>query len=237
MNLGSHAMQTTIQTLLVLASERETQAVGEACRCEPPESPWNARPIGGGGWIIQTGVGKANAAAGVASCLSTRRVGRIINLGLAGALPGGGLELGQAVLASRSVFADEGIDTPEGFLSLDSMGFPMYEGDDGRGIEPDGRLAQALRPLVDAERGVATVSTCSGTDSLAMRIRRRTGSAAEAMEGAAVLLVARSFGVPAAEVRVVSNTTGDRADQQWAIGPALDRLGEVARSIVEIAGV
>ena len=228
-------MPTTIQTLLVLASDPETRAVCSACGCRPPPSCWQPVPVRGGVQIIQTGVGKANAAGAVAWCLGSFAVDRVVNLGLAGSLPGGGLELGEAVLASRSVFADEGVDTPEGFLSVDGMGFPLYEGDDGRGLEPACALAAALRGLVDGERGVATVSTCSGKDELAERVRRRTGSAAEAMEGAAVLLVCRRLGVPAAEIRVVSNTTGDRPNQKWAIGPALDRLGAVARSIVELA--
>ena len=34
-----------------------------------------------------------------------------------------------------------------------------------------------------------------------------------------------------AEVRVISNTTGDRDRQEWSIKPALQRLGEVSRML------
>ena len=84
-----------------------------------------------------------------------------------------------------------------------------------------------LKPLCDATGPVATVSTCSGTDSLAAAVQTRTGAVVEAMEGAAVALVARRLDIPCGELRVVSNTTGDRPNQQWDIRGALDRLGAV----------
>jgi futalosine hydrolase len=70
-------------------------------------------------------------------------------------------------------------------------------------------------------RGViATVATCSGTDALAVEVERRTGAIAEAMEGAAVVHAALRLGLPGGEVRVISNSTGDRAKQQWDIARA-----------------
>jgi futalosine hydrolase len=82
--------------------------------------------------------------------------------------------------------------------------------------------------LPSAKRGViATVSTCSGRDDLARAVATRTGAAAEAMEGAAVALAARRMNVRYGEVRAVSNTTGDRDRQRWAIGPALAVLSDL----------
>lgn len=76
--------------------------------------------------------------------------------------------------------------------------------------------------------GIATVSTCSGTDDLAAEVARRTNGVAEAMEGAAVGHVAHRFGVPFGEVRVISNTTGNRGSQTWDLPGALARLSDVA---------
>lgn len=225
-------MSESIETLLVLAAANEVTAVCNAfdprLAADVPEgTPIKVtRPL----WIMQSGIGKANASARTAGVLAKNPPKRVISFGIAGALPGCRLEIGEAVLASRSVFADEGVDTPEGFLDCRSMGFPIYTGDDGEGLSPDQGVRERLLPVLDGERVVATVSTCSGRDELAERIRRRTGASAECMEGAAVMLACLHAGVPAAEVRVISNTTGDRGEQVWDIGRALTRLGEVARS-------
>jgi futalosine hydrolase len=56
---------------------------------------------------------------------------------------------------------------------------------------------------------------------------KRTGALVEAMEGAAAALVARRLGVPMAEVRVISNTTGDRKAQRWEMSDALATLAQV----------
>lgn len=112
----------------------------------------------------------------------------------------------------------------------------------GVGIVPDGALAAALAASVAGRALVATVSTCSGTDALAGEIAARAGRVAasdpsavapgwpliEAMEGAAVGAVAARLGVRFAEVRVLSNTTGDRPKQTWAIGAALAALRTLA---------
>jgi futalosine hydrolase len=91
-------------------------------------------------------------------------------------------------------------------------------------VTSDGQLLAALGiPHVQA---IATVSTCSGTNALAREIVTRTGAEVEAMEGAAVGLVASRLGVGFAEVRVISNTTGDRGSQQWDLPGALAALRE-----------
>ncbi|RNC82526.1 MAG: futalosine hydrolase [Phycisphaera sp.] len=229
-------MGDSIETLLVLAAANEVTAVSHAfddrLAMDVPEgTPIRLSELL---WTIQSGIGKSNAAAKTAAVLATNPPKRVISLGIAGALPGGGLQIGDAVLASRSVFADEGVDTPAGFIDCRSMGFPIYAGDDGEGLPPDQAVRDRLLPVLDGERVVATVSVCSGRDDLAERIRRRTGASAESMEGAAVLLACMHAGVPAAEVRVISNTAGDREHQIWDIGRAMARLGEVARSFSDI---
>jgi futalosine hydrolase len=146
---------------------------------------------------------------------------------VAGALPGSGLEIGAAVAATACVFADEGLQTESGFTDCAAMGFPLADfpgaaapvGEDALGV---------IRPLADAAGPIATVSTCSGTDALARAVRDRTGALAEGMEGAAVALVARRLRLPMAELRIISNTTGDRSAQRWDLRGALARLSDVA---------
>src|SRR5690606_35090252 len=181
-------------------------------RPEPPS--WTPFPLDDAFDLVLCGIGKANAAGAAARFADPARHARILSLGVSGALPDAPLSLGQAVLATASVFADEGLQTDETFSDCAAMGFPL--GDfPGAAVPLDPALHTALRPLADAAGPIATVSTCSGTDDLARTVRARTGAIAEAMEGAAVALVAHRLGLPAAELRTISNTTGRRGDQRW----------------------
>lgn len=187
--------------------------------------------------LVRTGVGKAPAAAAVATLLSGPEFGGVINLGIAGALPASDapLDLLSTVIATRHVFADEGVALPptpaepEAFLPLSALGFAPEQAPD---LSVPGhadwvRLAGALLPGA-AAGPVATVSVCSGRDALASAMVARTGCVAEAMEGAAIALAARRAGVAFLEVRVISNTTGDRGRQVWRVGPALEKLRTLA---------
>src|SRR5262249_16173113 len=122
---------------------------------------------------------------------------------------------------------------PSGFLDCHAMGFPLGPFG-GPSIPADPGLLGLLRPLCNATGPIATVSTCSGTDARAAAVRAHTHALAEAMEGAAVAPVAsRIAGIrpdrsaPAiGELRVISNTTGDRGSQTWDIKRALAHLTE-----------
>ena len=96
------------------------------------------------------------------------------------------------------------------------------------------RHSSSFAPMARATAGAkrATVATCSGSDLQADLVARRTSAVAEAMEGAAVVHAARRLGVPAIEVRAISNTTGDRDQQQWNIGKALAALGDAVPAII-----
>lgn len=228
-------MPTEIDTVLVVAAETEARAVFEAHGL-PDGDATQPRMLSRGVWILRTGIGKSNAAGGVGIALARQKFGRVVSLGLGGALPGRGLSIGDRVLATSSVFADEGIETPEGFVDCRSMGFPLHPEDRGAGFPPGPGLAELLGRVVAKRSAVATVSTCSGRDELAERVRRRTGAGVEAMEGAAVALTCLKLGVAMAEVRVISNTTGDRGRQVWDMGLALKELGRVSVEISDVLG-
>jgi futalosine hydrolase len=203
--------------LIVVATAKEADAL--ACRRAA---------------VAVSGIGRVNAALAVAEHLHRHgAVEAILCTGIAGALPGSNLAIGDTVLATRSVYMEEGIQLPEGFGDMKKLGFPL--GDfAGNAIAADPALDMLAPP--GARRGaIATVATCSGTDALAAETARRCGAIAEAMEGAAVLHAARRFKIPATEIRVISNTTGDRPKQRWDMAAAiasLARLGEHIDSVL-----
>lgn len=219
--------------LIVVAAPAEAKAVlgGLGLETDPP-AEWHPRDVDASLALVVTGIGKANAAAGVGIALRSRTYGAVINVGIAGALPAAiPLAIGDSVAATRSVYADEGLALPDGsFAGCSEMGFPLGPFDD-RGVPASAGLLDRLAPLVSATGPVATVSTCSGTDALSRTVVDRTEAVAEAMEGAAVGQVAAKLGVPFLELRVISNTTGNRDSQVWSIGPALSALGELAAGV------
>lgn len=179
--------------------------------------------------VVLTGIGKSNAAGAVSQTVEDRHQA-ILSIGVGGVLPPRAFVAGERVLATRSVFADEGVDTGAQFLTTEDIGFAM-PGAGNQHLPPSPELFQILRPLVHYQGIVATVSTCSGTDLRAEQVATRTGAEFENMEGAAVGLVAYRLGRRFAEVRAVSNTTGQRSRQRWEILAALDSLSKFSASL------
>lgn len=185
---------------------------------------WTLIPVGPGADLVVTGIGKSNAAGAVARVLDPARHSGAISIGVCGTLAEPAAGLGEVIAASACAFADEGVQTPAAFSDCAAMGFPL--GDFAGSAVPVTPAWLAEFTRAGAKPGViATVSTCSGTDGLAREIARRAGAIAEAMEGAAVALVAHRLGLAAGEARAVSNTTGDRAMQRWDLPAALQGLG------------
>ncbi len=214
--------------LLVVASSIEARAVLQALGDTPAPNPWKPVSPAPGLELVVSGIGKANAAAAVGRFADPSRQGLVLNIGIAGTLAA--TPLGEVLVADRCIFADEGVQAPDSFSDCASMGFPL--GDFPGSAVPVSAAAVAwletlLETLAARKAPIATVSTCSGSDALAAQVRARTGAAAEAMEGAAAALAAHRLGIPFAEVRVVSNTTGDRPGQVWDMKLALSRLTAV----------
>ena len=212
--------------LVIVAVEAERTALGARCLAAPEVH------------VVVAGIGRTNAAAATAEALAEARAtgapfAAVISTGIAGALPGSNLAIGTVIVADACVYAEEGIALPEGQGDMRVLGFPL--GDfEGNRVPVDGALLVAFRALGPA-CAIATVATCSGTDAAALSVRTRTGAMAEAMEGAAVVHAARRVGVPAIEIRSISNTTGDRATQRWDIAAAFAAQQRVGDALVNFA--
>ncbi|WP_340015924.1 futalosine hydrolase [Paenibacillus sp. FSL K6-1318] len=155
----------------------------------------------------------------------------VISAGIGGGFPGRA-DVGSLVVADAMVAADLGSQTPDGFLSVDELGFGSSI------VAADAELAARLRH--DLQRaGLAvsggtavTVSTATGTAETAAELLRRVpDAAAEGMEGFGVATAAQQFGVPALELRAISNAVGPRDRDAWRIKDALDAL-QAASSIL-----
>lgn len=180
---------------------------------------------------LAMGVGKAAAAVALTRALSEEPADLVIAFGVAGAYSERGApEIGGLCIVTHDGFADEGVATPEGFRSIGALGLGRDDpfAADGPLCE---RLAQALGG-VPKVRG-ATVSTCSGTDARARELAERSGAAIETMEGAAIGLVCQRLGVRWAQVRCISNRTGDRDRGGWDLPLATRTLQRAVRRLLD----
>lgn len=180
------------------------------------------------GRALRLGVGKTAAACSLARALATEpRPDAVLLFGIGGAYPdrhrsapATALRLLDVCVVGSDVLADDGVLTPDGFRSLDAMGF----GSSGP-YHSDPTLTQQIQailrcPLVAG----ATVSTCSGEEARSAANAKRSNASIESMEGAAVAFVCQQFGIPFAQLRVVSNETGDRARGGWDLKGAIQEL-------------
>jgi futalosine hydrolase len=167
--------------------------------------------------ILVTGIGAVNTAIALTRYLEHHSADGIVICGIGGAYPGSGLEIGDVVCAETECYADLGADSPEGFLGLRELGFPLIAApapvwdEWPLSLFPTGRRAK-----------FATVNTGTGRDETAQAIVRRTGAAVENMEGAAACHTARLYGIPVGEIRGISNRAGLRDRASWRIKEAAE---------------
>lgn len=181
--------------------------------------------------VLAAGVGPAAAAAGAATALTAAELaGEAYDLVVSAGIAGGfqpGAPLASLVVSEAIVAADLGAQTADGFRSTAELGF----GETGH-RSPEA-LVRAVAEATGAARGeVLTVSTATGTAERAAELMARHPQAlAEAMEGFGVAEAAAAHGVPALELRAVSNAVGPRDRAAWRIGDALAALTDAFRRI------
>ena len=138
------------------------------------------------------GVGPVEAAARTAAALAESRPAAVLHVGVAGARTFAGPEL---VIGSEALYCD----------ANDAKWIALR-------IEPDGRLLEAARRVLPDAR-VEPIGTSARLDGSA-------GCDVEAMEGYAVLRAAALAGVPALEVRVISNAILEEDRSRWRLDDA-----------------
>ncbi|WP_432902662.1 futalosine hydrolase [Micromonospora matsumotoense] len=184
------------------------------------------------------GVGPAVAGATTARLLAlAEAAGRpyraVVSAGIAGGFAGRA-PVGGTVLASRSVAADLGAESPTGFIPVDELGMPAELLGGGPTIDTDPALLGALRAALPAAvvGAVLTVSTVTGTAASTTALAdRHPDAVAEAMEGYAVAVAAAQAGIPFAELRTVSNPIGPRDRDGWRMREAFTALTRAAHAL------
>jgi futalosine hydrolase len=165
--------------------------------------------------VLCTGVGAVNAACALTRYLDREGAKAIIVCGIGGAYPESDLPIGSVVCAATECYGDLGAASPAGFLDMQALGFPLIS-------RPDPIYNVFPLQLQPVARRVpfVTVNTCTGDNTAAFAIKARTGGCVENMEGAAIAHVATLFGIPAGEIRGISNPVGNRDRAAWRVKEA-----------------
>lgn len=153
---------------------------------------------------LACGVGPVEAAARTAAALTRSAPDAVLHVGIAGARA---FDEPRFVIGAEAVYCD----------ADDERWIPLR-------IAADERLvAAAQRALPDAE--VAPIGTSA-------RVGGSHGCDVEAMEGYSVLRAAAHAGVPAVEVRVLSNTIAEPDRARWRFDDAKARLAAALPSLI-----
>ncbi|MDR3587668.1 MAG: futalosine hydrolase [Desulfosporosinus sp.] len=183
--------------------------------------------------VLVAGVGSVVAAVNTARALAAKEYSLVISAGIGGGFPGRA-EVGSLVVADEIVVADLGVETPEGFCSVEKLGFGFTH------IQLDASLVERISKVMFVAKlpvitgPVLTVSTITGTAARAVELAGRVpGAAAEAMEGYGVGYAALDRGLPVLEMRAISNMVGPRERATWRIKEALDVLEATSSILTE----
>lgn len=222
----------------------------------PLARPWHlgslcGKPV----LLIEGGVGQVNTAAALTLALSRHDPAVILQFGVGGAYVRSGLEVGDLAIATEECYGDTGVLTPEGWMDLEGMGFPMIpartDSHDSVVKEPlynriplDAARAEMIRQ--HAKNGMegetacriatgpfVTVQQCSGVQAAGDSLAARYGGICENMEGAAAAHVAEANDIPFVEIRGISNRVVDRDLSQWDLSLAIHRCQQAVERIVE----
>ncbi len=190
--------------------------------------------------VLVAGVGPISAAVRTTTALAMANGSEasgfdlVVSAGIGGGFANQA-DIGTIVVASEVIAADLGVQTLDGFSSIDELGF----GTNRLQVEPDlsSRLVEALRAggLTVGFGPILTLSTATGTAATTAELAKRIpGASAEAMEGFGVAAAAYSRNVPFLEIRGISNRVGPRDRESWRIGEALAALEAACSHLSEV---
>lgn len=128
--------------LLITATDKEQEPVRARMEISgtdhPLARPWHLGSLCGKSvLLIEGGVGQVNIASALTLALTRHDPAVILQFGVGGAYVRSGLEVGDLAIATEECYGDTGVLTPEGWMDLEEMGFPMLPARTGDQGQPD----------------------------------------------------------------------------------------------------
>jgi nucleoside phosphorylase len=158
---------------------------------------------------LACGIGPVEAAAATARTIASDPPAAVLHVGIAG---GRGITPGGLVIGSESLY----IDLSAEITIVDQL-------------QPDPELLARVRKAApDAlVLPIGTSGAVGGVTDERLRV--------EAMEGFGVLRACELAGIPAVEIRAISNDLGEGDRSRWRIGRALEALDEALPGLLDAA--
>ncbi len=162
------------------------------------------------GWLtLRCGVGPVEAAIATAAAIAAYRPAGILHVGIAGARRAAGLAPAALVIGSAAHYAD---------LSVSPEWAPSR-------VTPAPTMVRAARQVLP-DAPLVTIGTSA-------RIGGTSDCDVEAMEGFAVLRAAELAGIPAIEVRGISNEIEERDRTRWHFDHAFAAITAITPRLVD----
>jgi futalosine hydrolase len=186
--------------------------------------------------ILITGMGPVAAAASLSRHLALHgvKIDAVLNIGVAGAYIGSGINLLDICLAQHEILGDLGICMQDRIIDFQpGLGTTTYFEFKNEFI-PKFKNIFTNQNIVFKNVNFVTVNCCTGTKERGEFLRRRHDAGCENMEGAAVAMVCQNFNVPCVELRCISNMVDDRDTTQWQLSEAIEKICLVADTLLQI---
>jgi len=177
--------------------------------------------------ILVTGVGTVATAWAMTKMISSgTRPDLAINIGIAGAFRKD-IQIGRVVMPVSECFADAGVDSGNGFMTLSEAGLQDPERFPFKGgrLYSENRYVNLISGVIPSVSAI-TVNTASGTDGRIRHLEAKFNPDIETMEGAAFFYVCIMEGIPFIALRSISNRVEVRNKDNWNIPLALKSLAE-----------
>jgi len=180
--------------------------------------------------LLVTGVGSVSTSWAMMKWFSSNpRPELAINIGIAGSYSND-IAIGDVVAPVSDCFADSGMETEDGFITLSEagMGDPFVRG--GKIVSDNiytTVLLKMLRPV-----SAVTVNTVTGSADTIRRITGKFNPGIETMEGAAFFYICLRERIPFAALRSISNRVEPRNRKKWDIHLAVSNLSGKLRDFL-----
>lgn len=183
--------------------------------------------------LLITGVGSMATSWAMTKWLSSNpKPDLAVNIGIAGSY-NMDISIGDVVVPVSDCFADAGIETGNGFITLEEAGladpdrFPFTK---GRIIAENKYTALALTFLKPVN--AITVNSATGSDLTIDRLLKKYNPDIETMEGATFFYICSGEKLPFLALRSISNRVEPRNKDKWNIPLALFSLSEKLREFL-----
>lgn len=192
--------------------------------------------------LMNTGIGKVNAAHTTTCIIEKFPVKQIMSIGVGGAYPGSGLNIGDIAIASKEIYGDDGVVTSKGLKGMKEIGIPLVQTGKKKYFN---EYPITFPPLVrGGNRGLdgapcniktgnfVTVSAATGTQKRAKELEKRFNALCENMEGAAIAQICTIYKIPMLEIRGISNIVGVRYKRKWNLKLASESCQDFALKVI-----